>query len=180
MDVKTLCLGVLSIGDASGYEIKKVFEDAFSHFYVAGFGSIYPALAELSREGYVTCSEQEQQKRPAKKVYHLTEAGLEAFRTALADTYPSHRVRSDFMVMLVFSHLLTPRQMTEVLQLRVADIDENLAQIEACLAQADRSHPAGAEFAAGFARAVLQASRDYIAQHKEAFLRQLSSKEEPS
>ncbi len=79
MDVKTLCLGVLSMGDASGYEIKKVFENAFSHFYVAGFGSIYPALAELTREGLVVCSDIEQEKRPAKKVYQLTEKGLSTF-----------------------------------------------------------------------------------------------------
>ena len=130
MDVKTLCLGVLSMGDASGYEIRKVFEDAFSHFYVAGFGSIYPALAELTREGYATCENVEQEKRPAKKVYHLTEAGLEAFHNALADTYPSHRIRSDFMVLLVFAHLLPPGQVLSMLQQRVADIEETVAHID--------------------------------------------------
>ncbi len=175
MDVKTLCLGVLSIGDASGYEIKKIFEDSFSHFYVAGFGSIYPALAELTREGLVTCNAFEQEKRPAKKVYHLTAAGLEAFRNALSDTYPSHRVRSDFMVLLVFSHLLSHEQIADVLRRRMDDIDANLAQIERCMTQADEGHPAGAAFAAGFARAVLQASKDYIAQHRESFLSELST-----
>jgi DNA-binding PadR family transcriptional regulator len=180
MDVKTLCLGVLSIGDASGYEIKKVFEEAFSHFYVAGFGSIYPALAELTREGLVTCSELEQAKRPAKKVYHLTEAGLESFRRALGETYPSHRIRSDFMVMLVFSHLLTPQQMAGVLQQRIHDVDASLAQIDRSLSQADQAHPAGAEFAAGFARAVLQAGKEYIEQHREGFLGALSDKEKES
>ena len=49
MDIKTLCLGVLTQGEASGYDIKKHFECVFSHFYVAGFGSIYPALTELAR-----------------------------------------------------------------------------------------------------------------------------------
>jgi len=39
MDVKTLCLGVLNRGEASGYEIKKQCEEGpFSHFYAAGFG----------------------------------------------------------------------------------------------------------------------------------------------
>jgi len=48
MDVKTLCLGVLSRGTASGYEIKKQCEEGpFAHFYAAGFGSIYPALNAL-------------------------------------------------------------------------------------------------------------------------------------
>jgi len=179
MDIKTLCLGVLSLGDASGYDIKKVFEDAFSHFYVAGFGSIYPALAELSREGYATCieQEQEQEKRPAKKVYHLTDAGLEAFRAALAQTYPSHRVRSDFMVLLMFSHLLTPEQMEETLMQRVDDIDKELKHLE-CLAPDGKSLPAGASFAAGLGHALLQTAREYISQNKEPFLRQLFNEDE--
>ena len=42
MDVRTLCLGVLSMGSASGYEIKKRLENGFGHFYDASFGSIYP------------------------------------------------------------------------------------------------------------------------------------------
>ena len=45
MDTRSICLGVLSMGEATGYEIKKLFEDGpFSHFYDAGYGSIYPAL----------------------------------------------------------------------------------------------------------------------------------------
>ena len=39
MNVKTLCLGVLSERDLSGYEIKKSFEESFRHFFLAGFGS---------------------------------------------------------------------------------------------------------------------------------------------
>ena len=52
MNVKTLCLGVLSLGEASGYEIKKEIEEGlFSHFIDASFGSIYPALMQLNAEG---------------------------------------------------------------------------------------------------------------------------------
>jgi hypothetical protein len=69
MDVKTLCLGVLTEGNKSGYEIKRCFEEAFSHFFVAGFGSIYPALAELSRAGLVTC---ENARSPAYRAISST------------------------------------------------------------------------------------------------------------
>jgi DNA-binding PadR family transcriptional regulator len=168
MDVKTLCLGVLSLGEASGYEIKKFFEDGFSHFYVAGFGSIYPALAQLTREGHVTCSNIEQEKRPAKKVYQITDTGLSAFREALAATYPSHKVRSDFMVQLVFSDLLATERLEEVLEQRQADIEANLQHIDSCLESRETTR--GGRFAAGYARAVLQASYDYIESHKEALL----------
>ena len=62
MDTRTLCLGVLTERPMSGYEIKKHFEQAFRHFFMAGFGSIYPALAELARDGLVTVESVEQAK----------------------------------------------------------------------------------------------------------------------
>ena len=47
MDTRTLCLGVLTERAMSGYEIKKHFEEAFRHFFVAGFGWVGGAsLAE--------------------------------------------------------------------------------------------------------------------------------------
>jgi DNA-binding PadR family transcriptional regulator len=176
MDIKTLCLGVLTLGEASGYEIKKTFEDSFSHFYVAGFGSIYPALAELTRKGHVTCSDIEQAKRPAKKVYRITDSGMQAFREALAATYPNHRVRSDLMVQMVFAHLLAPERLAEVFELRLADVEAQLALIDSCVEEREGAPP-GVAFAAGFARSVLVAGRDYIEQHRHELLQALQQQD---
>ncbi len=168
------------MGEASGYEIKQVFEDAFSHFYVAGFGSIYPALASLTGEGYVTVSNIEQEKRPAKKVYRITESGREAFVAALADTYPHHRVRSDFLVLMVFAHLLSPEQLGAVFDTRLADIEQQMVQVEACLddEECDCPVPPGAQFTIGFALAILQAGRDYIRQHRDELTHTLQEQQE--
>ena len=84
MDVKTICLGVLCTREATGYDIKKHFETAFSHFFLAGFGSIYPALAELSDAGLVSCEERSSGGRPGRKVYRATEAGRASVGWALA------------------------------------------------------------------------------------------------
>ena len=85
MDVKTLCLGVLTLRDMTGYEIKKHFEQSFAHFFVAGYGSIYPALSDLTRMGLVNCQDVTQAKRPDKKVYSITDAGRVQLAEALAD-----------------------------------------------------------------------------------------------
>ena len=64
MDVRTICLGILTRGDATGYEIKKLFEDdGYQHFVEASFGSIYPALNRLTEEGYVSVREESQEKQ---------------------------------------------------------------------------------------------------------------------
>ncbi len=76
MDVRTICLGILTRGDATGYEIKKLFEDdGYQHFVEASFGSIYPALNRLTEEGLVSVRAEAQEKRPDRKVYSITPAG---------------------------------------------------------------------------------------------------------
>ena len=115
MDSKTLCLGALILGDASGYEIKKLFEQGpFSYFHHTSYGSIYPALGKLTHEGLVTCDEHEQDGRPDKKVYSLTDAGRAAFKKALAKIPAPDKIRSESMYMLFFANQLDPDHVREV------------------------------------------------------------------
>jgi DNA-binding PadR family transcriptional regulator len=68
MDVKTVCLGMLNDGEASGYDLKKHFESTFAHFFAAGYGSIYPALSSLAEAGLVNCREIAQDGKPDRMV----------------------------------------------------------------------------------------------------------------
>jgi DNA-binding PadR family transcriptional regulator len=176
MDIKTLCLGVLCLKEASGYEIKKFFEEGFSHFYVAGFGSIYPALAQLSRDGYVTCSDIQQERRPAKKVYRITDSGMALFRRELAQAAPVHRVRSDFLLQMIFAGFLPLHRLEEVLSRRSEDIRAEQEHIESCLLQRE-DIPDGARFALGYAQAVLKAGLLYIEENRDALLKAESQKD---
>jgi hypothetical protein len=65
LDTRTLCLGALISGPATGYEIKKRFEDTFGYFMEISHSAIYPALAELLHDGLVTVSRVEQETRPS-------------------------------------------------------------------------------------------------------------------
>ncbi|GAB6042906.1 helix-turn-helix transcriptional regulator [Endothiovibrio diazotrophicus] len=168
MDVKTLTLGVLCLGEASGYEIKKRFEDAFQHFFAAGFGSIYPALKKAEEEGLVTCTEVPQEGRPDKKVYRITAAGRAAFAAELAATSPEHKVRSEFLVLIYFAHLLPPARLAEVLEERQRGFEEMRRMVEGCdveCPEAGELTPA-LRFVAGYATAVFGAAIDYIDAHK--------------
>jgi DNA-binding PadR family transcriptional regulator len=165
MDVKTLCLGILTFGDATGYDIKKYFEQALSHFFLAGYGSIYPALAELSAAGLVECREIPGEGRPDRKLYRLTDAGREAFVAALAQTEPRHKVRSEFLVLLYFSHMLPRERLSEVLDRLLAEIDRLLDLIEHT--ESEQGCPTeGIEFTCGLGRALLEAKHRYIRQNR--------------
>ena len=175
MDVKTLCLGVLTEGDKTGYEIKQRFEEAFNHFFGAGFGSIYPALAELTRRGLVTCESVEQDKRPDKKVYSLTEAGRRTLVDQLAATPPRHKVRSEFLVLMYFAHLLPPERIAEISEQMVGYWRPVIEEIERCvLASGSEQVRPGMRFAAGFGRAVIGAAIAYVEANKHDLMAAVS------
>lgn len=166
MDVKTLCLGVLTERDLTGYEIKQHFEEAFSHFFVAGYGSIYPGLAELTRRGLVSCTSVLQEKRPDKKVYSLTPEGRTALIEELMTTPPRHKVRSEFLVLMVFAHLLPPAKVAELAEDMIAQWDEVLDSIDDCMTDEDADLSPGMLFAAGYGQAVMTAARRYVNENK--------------
>ena len=170
MDVKTLCLGALTFGEASGYDIKKFFECTFSHFFVAGYGSIYPALADLTEQGLVTCRAEPQEGKPDRKVYSLTDAGHRMFLAELERTPPNHKVRSEFLVQMFFAHQMPRHRLAAVFEERLGAIEESLEQIdefERESARGDGPAPPGAMFCAGFGRALLAAARKFILERRD-------------
>lgn len=173
VDVKTLCLGALTYGEASGYDIKKFFECTFSHFFVAGYGSIYPALADLTERGLVTCRAEPQEGKPDRKVYALTDAGREVFLKDLEETPPHHKVRSEFLVQMFFAHQMPRRRIAAIFEERLANIERSLEQIAEFEAENPDGRPPGAPgalFCAGFGKAVLRAAREHILKHRDKII----------
>lgn len=163
MDVKTLCLGMLCLGgEACGYEIKKRFEALFRHFYPAGYGSIYPALAELAEAGLVTCRAVPQEGRPERKVYSVTAAGRRQFADTLHTCQPQHRLRSEFLAAIYFAELMDPHRLDELLDDRLRQLREAEAHIAAVQDAWPGAVPPGARFVAGFGALLARAAADYI------------------
>ena len=174
VDVKDLCLGALTHGDATGYDLKKFFESTFSHCFVAGYGSIYPALAELTEEKLVSARTVPGQAGPSRKLYHLTEAGRKAFLARLQATEPQHKVKSEFLVIMHFAHLLPPKRLDAVLDQHLRELEHKLGLIEAYESGRDgdgKLSPSGAHFVCGFGKAVMGAARDYIRTHRHDLAR---------
>ncbi|HJP05326.1 MAG: PadR family transcriptional regulator [Chromatiales bacterium] len=162
MDVKTLCLGLLSIREACGYDLKKTFESSFKHFFPAGYGSIYPALADLAEAELVNCREIPQVGKPDRKVYRITEAGELAFLKALNRTEPQHKLRSEFLATIYFADRIDDTRLADLLDARVEKLRESIEDISACI---DDESP-GASFVAGFGAVVAEAAARYIESHR--------------
>jgi len=81
---KLLVLKVLSTGSNHGYGVLKELESITSGCCVPTFGTIYPILKELTKNGYADVKEDTQLKGAQKRrVYTLTPLGVEAYEVAL-------------------------------------------------------------------------------------------------
>jgi DNA-binding PadR family transcriptional regulator len=165
MDIKTLCLGVLSLGDSTGYEIKKMFEvGPFSYFYEASFGSIYPALNRLTAENLVACTQFAQDKRPDKKVYSLTPAGRRAFAEEITKPPGRDRLRSEFLVTVTFSQFLSPQQLSRVIDDRIDFHQQQIDQMGQ-LRQTCGGSPLQ-QFTIGLGETMHTAAVNYLAENR--------------
>jgi DNA-binding PadR family transcriptional regulator len=84
MDVKFPILGFLMEAEATGYDLKRRFQDPVGFFYRVSDGSIYPALKKLARDGLVTLR-REAQGRRARNVYAITAGGRAHFTRMLRE-----------------------------------------------------------------------------------------------
>lgn len=166
MDVKTVCLGMLTDGPASGYDLKKQFESTFSHFFAAGYGSIYPALSSLAEQGLVSCEQIPQDGKPDRKVYEITEPGWAYLREALQNPSPCHKIRSEFLATMCFAHLMPAHDIETVLDNRLADIARYQAMFLEFEQECMSDWPEGQKFVLGFGKAIAGAMARYISENR--------------
>jgi PadR family transcriptional regulator, regulatory protein AphA len=169
MNVRTLCLGVLSFGEASGYEIKKEIEEGmFSHFIDASYGSIYPALIQMAGEGLVTVRAEEQTGKPDKKVYAITEAGRKMLTKSLS-VLPAHdKYRSEFLFQMLLQDFIPRDMILAAMDKQLDDLKDDLARIAEC--KCSGSQPECAKFVADYGEAVLTAAVKALTEKKAELL----------
>lgn len=167
MDVKTVCLGMLTEGAASGYDLKKQFESSFAHFFAAGYGSIYPALSSLAEQGLVECEKIPQDGRPDRKVYRITAEGWQYLKKALTNTAPCHKVRSEFLAMMCFADLMEPDDVQAVLDNRLADIQRYKQLFRDIEAEHADQWSRGMQFVLGFGKIIAATMENYIDENRD-------------
>ncbi|OXM86499.1 PadR family transcriptional regulator [Paenibacillus rigui] len=102
LQAKYVILGLLYKSPMSGYEIKKRFEEHFSFFFDASYGSVYPSLAKLEQEQCIMKRTIVQEGRPTKHEYEITPQGREQFNGYLESPMGMDSTRSDLCMRLYF------------------------------------------------------------------------------
>ena len=98
-----LILGLLSFGETSGYDLKQMADSSVAFFYASPARSqIYTELRRLAGHGYATEREVEQDNRPDKRIYSITESGEEALKHWLENTPTAPAVIKNHLLLKVF------------------------------------------------------------------------------
>lgn len=75
MSLKYAVLAALLEGEASGYELSKAFDVSLANFWPATPQQLYRELERLARDGLIEARVVQQERRPNKRMFTLTEAG---------------------------------------------------------------------------------------------------------
>lgn len=100
---KYALLGVLSLTSGSGYDIKKFCDSTIAHFWNENYAHIYPVLKDLEAEGLVSKTAEQNEGRPPKSVYSITDKGREELHRWLILPVEDSPHRIELLLKLFFS-----------------------------------------------------------------------------
>ncbi|MGZ4134055.1 MAG: PadR family transcriptional regulator [Tumebacillaceae bacterium] len=116
MALRYAVLGLLSREELSGYDLTQRFAETVSHFWNAHHTQIYRELQKLEGDGLVSHQVIEQQERPDKKVYRITETGMEALFRWLSEEPKMPKMKNESLLRVSLFHLIPPAQAIHFLQ----------------------------------------------------------------
>lgn len=96
-------LGLLSHEPMTGYEIKKRLDTSLRFFWGGSYGSIYPTLNQLEREGRVTKQDTSSNGRE-KITYSITDDGISALKEWLKKPAEKDELRYETLLKLFFGN----------------------------------------------------------------------------
>lgn len=127
-----ILLGLLTLRDMSGYDLKLFADRTLPYIYESPAKSqIYSELRRLEGLGLITMEAIEQASRPDKRLYSITAAGREAIEQWLVraelerDTY-----KSFFLLRMFLGHLMPSTALLELLQKRKQQVEGDLQACE--------------------------------------------------
>lgn len=104
-------------------------------FWHAHQSQLYPELARLEAQGYVTARVMEQQNRPDKKIYTISETGRVALQQWVTQPPVSTPERSELLLKTYAIWLADPKQAIRLFQIEEDQHRTRLAHYEQILAQ---------------------------------------------
>lgn len=123
MSLRFGILGLLDFCPMTGYNLKKVFDKSINNVWTANLSQIYRELSTLEKDGCVASQIVEQDDRPDKRIYQITEKGEEMFLEWMGQC-PENFIspkRDEFMLKILFGASLGKDKVKEYLERFIED-----------------------------------------------------------
>lgn len=115
-------LGLLAFwGPLSGYDLKRLFDHILSPMWGAAHSQIYHELRRMEELGWVEMKREEQESRPDRKVYSMTEAGREALASWQAQPASVLQLRDELLLKILFGSFASPGDLVTNLKKSIAE-----------------------------------------------------------
>ncbi len=111
MSLRYAILVDLCRGEGTGYEIAKRFQEGVGFSWKASHPQIYSELKKMTDMGWVEFEKIEQESKPAKKIYRLTDDGLNSLKLWMDTPAEIPPVRDMFIIKLTVGELATPAKL---------------------------------------------------------------------
>ncbi|MFI6340317.1 PadR family transcriptional regulator [Streptomyces sp. NPDC050535] len=98
MALRNAVLAALLEGEASGYDLAKGFDGSVANFWMATPQQLYRELDRMESEGLIAARLVRQERRPNKRLFSLTDAGLGALRDFTAEPPRPTAIRDELLV----------------------------------------------------------------------------------
>jgi len=117
MSLRFALLAVLSAEPMTGYDLMRFFDDSVAFIWHAPHTNIYPELRRMEAEGLLEAEELPRGQRGTKRLYRITEPGLEFLREQTQRVTEPTRERDPYRLQAAYFEWATPATVRE--QLRV-------------------------------------------------------------
>ena len=98
MSLRDAVLAALLEGESSGYDLAKGFDASVANFWMATPQQLYRELDRLADQGLIQARVVQQERRPNKRMFSLTEAGREAIQEFTGRVPKPSVIRDELMV----------------------------------------------------------------------------------
>jgi PadR family transcriptional regulator, regulatory protein AphA len=121
-------LGLLSLGERSGYELKKAAEAGVGYVWTAAKSHVYAVLPRLVEGRFAKVRRVTQERRPDKQVYRITPKGQRAFQEWLESPIEERGSRSPFLLKVFFGGHMRRDALVAHVERKRAEAERELAE----------------------------------------------------
>jgi PadR family transcriptional regulator, regulatory protein AphA len=116
MSLDHAILGFLQYKPLSGYDLKVEFDFSLQYSWPADQSHIYRTLARLAEKKWIETEVVRQDRRPDRKVYHITKKGREELLRWLSEPALNTDVRQAQLIQIFFSGHLSDEQIIKLFE----------------------------------------------------------------